>query len=150
LFINLIPNNPAISTILTGHLILEEIVREILYKTASREKSIQDAKLTFNQCVHLLRASYPDKLPIWTWKAIHKVNKIRNSMAHSLKPLRIDELVAELYEYLVIETKEKGDKAFNSVDNELTWSIKVLARQILKLLEDIAPDNQLHHLQIIH
>lgn len=85
--------------ILKGHLLLEEMLREILGKSVTSQESVDAAQLTFYQVVCIVQSMYTNKANEWVWSGIVAVNKIRNKMAHNLKPTNIDEKCESLIEH---------------------------------------------------
>jgi hypothetical protein len=82
--------------ILKGHLLIEEQINLLLEARIPKSSVLKDAGFTFNQKIRLAEAvveeTYSDD--IWLWPAIHKLNKLRNDIAHNLsKPGIPDRIV---------------------------------------------------------
>ena len=85
--------------ILKGHLLLEEMLREILGKSVISQESVDAAQLSFHQVVCIVRSMYTNKANEWVWLGIVEINKIRNKMAHNLKPVNLNEKCESLIEH---------------------------------------------------
>ena len=93
-----------LTTILKGHLLIEEIISELVQRVGTNEKAIKDARLSFHQYACVAKAIYYEENNEWVWGAILKLNKIRNKLAHNLEPDGIEDLVEEFIDFC----KENG------------------------------------------
>ncbi|WP_445364413.1 hypothetical protein ACJJIQ_09140 [Microbulbifer sp. ANSA003] len=84
--------------ILKGHLLIEELITEILkIKLQHNPLAINDRTLErwrFRQKLEIFWALAGSELPVFVWQSIAKLNSIRNKMAHSLEPAEIDIKIA--------------------------------------------------------
>jgi len=70
--------------VLKGHLIIEEILNEILKSHCHDYSSIGDANLTFYQKVHVAKALMSAGFNEISFPAILLLNRLRNDLAHNL------------------------------------------------------------------
>ncbi|WP_375320661.1 hypothetical protein [Aliivibrio logei] len=96
MFINVIESNGNKINAINAHLIFEELLTELLRPTFCNNSGIERAKLQFHQKLHLVNALESNKLSPQLYGALKKLNKIRNSYAHSLNPQGVSELEVEL------------------------------------------------------
>lgn len=72
-------------SILKGHLLIEEQLNRLIEARLRNPVELSKAKLTFYQKLYLAKSfDLNDRESDWVWIAIEKLNKIRNSLAHSL------------------------------------------------------------------
>jgi hypothetical protein len=82
--------------ILKGHLLIEEVLNDLIEGFFPKPSSIRAAKLGYYQMLKLAESIYFQQDRQWMWGASNKLNKIRNQLAHNLEPQKIDELINEL------------------------------------------------------
>lgn len=75
--------------VLRGHLLIERQLMVLIECKAIKPAAFKNSRLTFKNKLHIVEAIYGDLSSI-TWRHLHDLNSIRNSMAHELG----DELVA--------------------------------------------------------
>ncbi len=105
--------------LLKGHLLIEELLSEIISFEASTKKNplgINVEKITFSQKLNLCWAFHSDSLANDFWVILKKVNSLRNSMAHSLTPKNFDINVKKLID-LVFASKEVKEHLDNMIQN---------------------------------
>lgn len=86
--------------VLKGHLLVEELLREYIDAHVIRADKLQDARLTFHQCLCLARAFSDGESNEKLWDSIEKLNGLRNKLAHSLEPKDVDRRIKEFVEVL--------------------------------------------------
>ena len=96
--------------ILKGHLLLEEIMREIFIMQLPHPDSLNGNKGTSLDChkvICLTEAITPISHTIpWVWVATKKLNNIRNDLAHQLSPSGLENKVSDLINYVNKESPE--------------------------------------------
>ena len=98
------PGDPTYS-LLRAHLIFEQLLDTFLKRTLVHPGALTDARFTFAQKLAISRAVASGISPSdWTWQAVARLNKIRNTLAHSLGP----KLSRDLYEYVEYYVKHSG------------------------------------------
>jgi hypothetical protein len=78
-------NDPELS-ILKGHLLLEEKLRELIDTKLSSPEALEDARLTTHQVICLAEAFFRPQAVAWLWDVLHRLNKLRNDIAHKVQP----------------------------------------------------------------
>lgn len=86
--------------ILKGHLLIEALLREVIARKFAKPESLKEAKLGFSQCVFIAEAIYAKETPSWLWVALHKLNTIRNHLAHNLEPKGVEDRIADFVDYV--------------------------------------------------
>lgn len=78
-------SDPLLQAVLTGHLIIETALDNILAVVLFHPEHVfQDARLSFSQKVHVVRAWGLRKNDNAIWELILAVNTLRNEIAHNL------------------------------------------------------------------
>ena len=94
--------------VLKGHLLVEELLREYIKARVTNHKYLDDARLTFHQCLCIARSLSNNNDNSKLWKSIKLLNTLRNKLAHSLEPNDIDNKIDEFVNYLTMDDI-KGD-----------------------------------------
>jgi hypothetical protein len=80
-------NNDITSLILKGHLLIEEILNNLIDQKCKLPCYIEEAKLTFFQKIKLLQAliesDIQSKIP---WNSLESLNILRNQISHNIEP----------------------------------------------------------------
>ncbi|GAB2779827.1 hypothetical protein GCM10027040_02320 [Halomonas shantousis] len=95
-FLHLPTHGDSFNYILSSHLVIEEVLTALLYDKSKANKSINNAKLSFSQKVHVLQAFYGEEFEPSLYASLLKLNKMRNKCAHVLDPPNIDDLAKDL------------------------------------------------------
>lgn len=72
--------------LLRGHLLIEVLLRRFLESRAKDRSAIDDARLSFNQVLCLVRSRFKKGTATKLWSYIGEINRIRNTLAHRLDP----------------------------------------------------------------
>lgn len=82
-FLNILSRDERVLSILNAHLLCEEVLRDYLRRVAAHPDVLAGARLSFSHVLVLARALCSRTEPhAWEWVAVHKLNKLRNSIAH--------------------------------------------------------------------
>ena len=71
--------------LLKGHLLIEEALTRILEQYVFHREHLGEARLTFNQKMHLARSLCLRKCAFGEWDLIAAINSLRNELAHRLQ-----------------------------------------------------------------
>jgi len=134
IFLNLIPDYPDRLNVLNGHLIIEEVVTEILLINVKDCKSFIEARLSFSQKTKLLKAYHFEEFSAWLWEGLRLINKLRNNLSHELEPNDLDVSSSE-YVYQYLSTQLRKELKVGLSENKLIVSIKVISIELLSYLE---------------
>jgi hypothetical protein len=79
--------------LLKGHLLIEEVLFALLGHKMRKSSSLEKARLSFAQIVSLVEGLYDgeDLNQSWLYAACHQLNKIRNRLAHNVRPDGLDQ-----------------------------------------------------------
>ena len=86
--------------LLKGHLLVEELLRQLLDTALANPAALRDARLETHQCVCLAEALFDGRAPSWLWEALRKLNGIRNKLAHNLEPIGLDDKISDFQNYV--------------------------------------------------
>lgn len=92
--------------IMRGHLLIEKKLRELIDARAMKPDALSDARLTFSQVLCIAEALCWKKESEWLWERIRKLNSIRNSFSHQLKPKKYDASINEFIKMCVDDPQE--------------------------------------------
>jgi hypothetical protein len=82
--------------VLKAHLLAEEVLYEFLQSQSYQPKCIDDAKLSFVQCLSLAKSFHKFSRPDWwAWSALSRLNSLRNLIAHNLEPTSTKEKIVD-------------------------------------------------------
>ena len=123
MFLNVIESNGNKFNTIHAHLIFEEIMTELLLDVFCHNKGLESAKLQFHQKLHLVYALKGDLLSHQLYGGLKKLNKIRNSYAHTLNPNGVTELEEDLISTIPKEMfPDKEPFILNKIEIEQTYS----------------------------
>jgi hypothetical protein len=98
-FLKLFPKTRELEiTILKGHLLIEENLRELIDMKLPSPQALEDARLTTHQVICLAEAFFGPQADRWFWDILHRLNKLRNDIAHKVQPRDIAERMREISE----------------------------------------------------
>jgi hypothetical protein len=90
---------------LKGHLLVEELLREILemqLPTPLALKGNKGASFDCHQVICLVEAITPQSQNVpWIWIAAKKLNNIRNDLAHQLSPAGLQHKITDLGQFVM-------------------------------------------------
>ena len=109
--------------ILKGHLLIEELLRELLAMSVSDVLALERAKLTFFQCVCLCEAIHNEDIEKWVWKAALKLNSLRNRIAHNIEPIGVHDIKADFIDFVCDSTNRHNEIKIAMPGQELLLAI---------------------------
>ena len=120
--------------ILKGHLLIEELLRQLLDQALVKPGALKDARLETHQCICLAEALFSDRLPAWLWEALKKLNGARNKLAHTLEPVGFEQKVNDFQAY--VEQHRNKAPGLRSVMNghPVTLALGDVHTQLLTVL----------------
>jgi hypothetical protein len=96
-FTELLPKGPDPDlTILKGHLLIEERLRELIDFKLPFSQALEDAHLSAYQVICLAESFFSQQTDPWLWDVLKKLNKLRNDIAHKIEPSSIDQRMKEI------------------------------------------------------
>jgi hypothetical protein len=108
-------------TILKGHLLIEELVREMIDSKLKVPLSHSKIRFEFDQCLVIAKSLSGDKFEDWVWQAMRKLNKLRNDLAHNLEPKGFNDRVTDFISF--IESNREVNIGRESTFGPLQWAI---------------------------
>lgn len=133
--VKLLPRGVAYDLVLLkGHLLIEELLTEILISSLNKSNPINikiGNATNFNQKLNLCWALNKNDINETIWESLKELNSIRNSMAHEVEPKGIDEKINKFSTKVLNNSKfkpsyYKGDELKFS----LSWLYLVLSSHI--------------------
>lgn len=73
-----------VHVLLKGHLLIEEALAEVIEQHVFHREHLSEARLSFNQKLHLCRALCLRKSNLGEWDLMAAINALRNELAHRL------------------------------------------------------------------
>ena len=96
--------------ILKAHLIMEEVIRTLITEHVQFPKAVDEARLNCSQAINISEALLRNRTEEpWIWMAAHKLNKIRNHMAHNLEPEGLDDRIEDIISYIDVNFSQRQD-----------------------------------------
>jgi hypothetical protein len=102
--------------VLKGHLLLEDLMREYCASKVKHEKSLDDAKLSFRNVLHLTKAFQEHQPENWVWAGLSMVNSLRNKLAHNLEPKDYEKKRIDLIN--LVRHSMKDDSSYEHFPND--------------------------------
>ena len=99
--------------LLKGHLLVEELLRQLIDSSLMKPSALKDARLETHQCICLAEALFHDRSSTWIWDALRKLNGIRNKLAHNLEPPGLDSKIVDFQQF--VETNRNKAPGLRSV-----------------------------------
>ena len=112
---SLIPDTDDISLIiLKGHLIIEEVLYNLLQEHCVSPEYLDKSNLKFSQLMWILRSLL--RLPLLepVWGAISTINTLRNKLSHNLEPQDLEKYITEFDR--LTRLKEPFPEAYEAPD----------------------------------
>ncbi len=148
-FFNVFESNDTKLNVIHAHLIMEEVITEILRTTFKMESRFEKAKLQFHQKLYLCGSLLGENFNSNVFGALTKFNNIRNKYAHALEPNGIDTLIEEFISIVpssVYETIPSDlDVFFSNVElnhqsKKLLKAMKWTFEELLKTTSSLRAD----------
>jgi hypothetical protein len=130
-FVNLAPEQGIFKNTIIGHMIIEELIRDLVEIKLEKASVLENSSFTFFQLTVLTEGLYGKTFPSWLWPATRKLNKIRNKYAHNLCPEDTDELLSDFNEFVFKESglKKKEQEAKRLIEKENSERIELRKSQ---------------------
>ncbi|MES9902047.1 MAG: hypothetical protein ABW168_05110 [Sedimenticola sp.] len=109
-------------TLLKCHLLVEEELTNIIYKSHKNPKYIKDARLSFSQKTKLARASNDISHSAWVWKGLELLNKTRNELAHNLTSHEIENKLEAFISHMKKSGPEWPKEAISGKFTNFHWA----------------------------
>lgn len=126
--------------VLRGHLLVEELITEVVETYLPNPKYLEDARLTFAQKVNIARAMCWTKHNSDIWPLVAAMNQLRNELAHSLDAPRAVEKRSKVIQSFLSSIE---DKKFRSeigkapIDQQLRSVTLYIVAFLARFLEDV-------------
>jgi len=96
--------------LIKGHLLIEEILYDLLRNRMSKPQVLDKARLSFAQLIVLVEGLYyEEEFEVsWLYRAAETLNKIRNKLAHNAEPENITDEMEAFSDYVVNNNVSDG------------------------------------------
>lgn len=94
--------------VLKGHLLVEELLHDVVQSRLVHPGAIEKANLRFMQLSSLAEALVGKTEYVELWIAIERLNRIRNQLAHHLEPRALDQMIEEFLKAVPIAVLAGG------------------------------------------
>lgn len=117
--------------LIKGHLLIEESLYSLLKNRMKKSNRLGDARLTFAQLIVLVEGLYfEEELNIsWIYRALEKLNKIRNRLAHTVEPDNITNDIKEFSAYVIHNNAHD-----NNPKDELLYALSSIHTNLSSIL----------------
>lgn len=144
-FLRLIPDSgDPVLVLLRGHLLIEELLIEIIESRCKHPQVLKDARLSFFQVLRLAQAlSTPKQISklskelskeLDLWSNIEKVNRVRNVLAHTLEPSEVYSAIDTYLGECFTDPKQLAKMTPDEKSHELQETLAFLCGQLAMLI----------------
>ncbi|MDE2106240.1 MAG: hypothetical protein KGL39_53970 [Patescibacteria group bacterium] len=119
--------------VLKGHLILEEMLFALVREHCAKPEYLEGARLSFAQLLRLARSLVSAPVPKEVWTAIAEINRLRNALAHNLRPTDVETRVEEVYRAAIV-----GMESLPPDYSKPVVAARILQESILSLIGALA------------
>lgn len=137
-FMKLMPPDAEMElTLLKGHLLVEELLTEILLLTIDMDNPVGieiKPRMMFDQKLRLCWAKNSEEQSFLFWQALKQLNSIRNEMAHAVEPKGITEKIKNFTD-LVLPNSGFGRESYEGRELlcSVSWLYIVLSAWLHKI-----------------
>jgi hypothetical protein len=89
-----------------GHLFLEVVLKEYIFERVKHPDRLRNKYISFANLIDFASSLEDNNNIQWVWKALRMANQIRNQLAHSLSPEKLDSRELEFVEYIIANDGE--------------------------------------------
>ena len=83
--------------VLKGHLLVEEMLKELTSTLLPNANHLEDARLSFHQLARVVRSAAPTKSNDKCWELILALNSVRNNLVHNLESPKLKSQLRVLF-----------------------------------------------------
>ena len=128
--------------VLKIHLLIEEQLRHLLGERVANPEVLTEAEFDCFQVICLCEAICGSELDSKHWKALRKMNKLRNDIAHQLEPTGIRDRMAHIVSLLslspdqiqMVETASEGQP-----QHQFSFAASILFNRVAALVKKPSP-----------
>jgi hypothetical protein len=110
-------------TLLKCHLLIEEVLTQIISKALNNPEHVKGARLSFSQKTHITRATTELAHAPWIWQALKLLNKARNELSHNLTSHEIEEKLEKFIAHVKGHNNEIPEEALNEKFTRFHWAV---------------------------
>ena len=134
-FLELLPHGKDSELVLLkGHLLIEEQIRALIDRRLPNPQTLKEAnaKLDTHQAIQLAQAFFPPGHMADIWRAVSKLNTLRNSIAHKLedKQRLTDKIEAW------VQSAQTGTRDFDDPNARLEITLWSIFEAVSSLVDD--------------
>lgn len=135
IFAHLPKTNDLTLLALKGHLLVEEVLEEIIHAYCLQPSHLEGVDIRFQVKAKLARALIGDILPDSMWTMVDALNSIRNDLAHKLESQKLKAKVEAFIEKRYLDNKElkrpdKTPETPEEIAHEFSITIHYLLGQL--------------------
>ena len=128
--------------VLKGHLLVEEMLTELLEHILPFPQHIEVLNLRFSHKVSIVRAACKYEVNNKAWDLINALNKTRNELIHNLEPPKLEKVLKNLFsihkQVDVIDVPlDRSQNHLAKTSIRLEWAIQDCMRFLAKLMSII-------------
>jgi hypothetical protein len=109
-FLNRLPHGKELElVVLKAHLLMEEQINLLVDERTKNPTALEEAKLESFHRICLAQSFFPPDHQPWLWKALKKLNTLRNRIAHDLDPKGVEDKIEDFVSSFPGEIGKTGD-----------------------------------------
>ena len=93
--------------ILKAHILTERFLVQFLKKASKNEKVFDDERFTYKHLLSISRSYHAPEEKLWLWELLNKLNKIRNSFAHTLENEALENEINEFVRITLLRLEKE-------------------------------------------
>ena len=121
--------------VLKGHLLVEELLFELVAQSVTHPAALREARLTFYNVACLAKASYFAEGNGHVWEAVFALNSLRNGYAHNLEPGAREKHLRAFGRAMARGNEKGGDETIARPTDSLVMGISLLCGALVGLLD---------------
>jgi hypothetical protein len=114
--------------LLKAHLLVEEQVRAFVQERLVNPNALKKSRMTFSQVACLAEALSSEDIHENVWRAVKKLNQLRNDIAHELEPVQVEQQLREFC-LLVAPSLAKPIEGSTLID-DFTFAVMALHNEL--------------------
>jgi hypothetical protein len=135
-------HNPMYLPVLNGHLMIEELLNQLLSESVKHPKCLRD-DYTFAERLNILQSVSPLASTALIWKLLAKLNGLRNAVAHGSDHKKKLKILRDI-QRLIRESRLRSENELNNPDWIITYAFAMASFDLDLLISATRLRNLVH------